>query len=143
MSILNWQVNSISNFASFLTVITHNSTVSFKVIHFLLCIKGSNESPNFENFMCSGENLPNSSGNFLNHKSLFLQILYHTLLSWNITPLYFLAQTLYTLVKTSSFKCKFLKLSSSRVKIRQIRYVSFEATSRFFLRVFIILQCHY
>ena len=89
MSILNWQVSSISNFASFFIVITHNSPVSFKLIHFLLCIKGSNESPNFENFMCSGENLPNSSCHFPNHKSVFLQILHHTLVSWNKTPLYF------------------------------------------------------
>ena len=89
MSVLKWQVNSISNFASFFIVITQNSLLSFKHIHFLLCIKGSNESPNFENFVCSGENLPNSSCHFPNHKSVFLQILHHSSVSWKITPLYF------------------------------------------------------
>ena len=46
MSILNWQVNSFSNFTSFFNVMTHNSPVSFKLIHFLLWIKGSHQSPN-------------------------------------------------------------------------------------------------
>ena len=36
----------------------------------------------------------------------------------------FLAQTLYTLVKSSPLKSKCLRLSSSRFKIRQIRYVN-------------------
>ena len=74
MSILEWQVNSISNFASFFIVLMHNSPQIFKLIHFLLCIKGSNESPNFENFVCSGENLPNSSCYFPNHQLVFLQV---------------------------------------------------------------------
>ena len=134
MSILKWQVNSISNFTSFFIVITHNSRLNFKLIHFLLCIKGSNESPNFENFIYSGENLPNSSSHFPNHKSVFLQILHHTLVSWNIAPLYFFSSNIIYL------KCKLL---SSRVKIRQIPYVNFETTSQFLFRFFIILQCHY
>ena len=75
-------------------VITHNSAVSFKLIHFLLCIKGFNDGPNFENFKCSGENLPNSSCHFPNHKSVFLQILHHTLVSWNIAPLYFFSSNI-------------------------------------------------
>ena len=45
-SILNWQVNSSSNFASFFIVMTHNSPVN-KLMHFLLRIKGSHQSPNF------------------------------------------------------------------------------------------------
>ena len=36
-----------------------------------------------------GQNLPNFSCHFPNHKSVFLQILHHTLVSWNIGPLYF------------------------------------------------------
>ena len=129
MSILKRQVNSISNFASFFIVITHNSPLSFKLIHFLFCIKGSNESPKFENFVCSGENLPNSSCHFPNHKSAFLPILHHILLSWNISPLYLLAQKLYNLVKSSPLKCKFLRLSSSWVKIRKILHVSWNGKS--------------
>ena len=89
MSVLNWQVNSVSDFAPFFIFITHNSPVNFKHIHFLLWIKGLHKSPNFETFKCSGEILPNFSCHFLNHKLVFLQILHNYSLSWKITPLYF------------------------------------------------------
>ena len=89
MSISNWLVNSSSNFASFFIVTMHNSPLSFKLIHFRLCIKESNESPDFESFVSSGENLTNSSCHSPNHKSVFLQILHHLIASWNIAPLYF------------------------------------------------------
>ena len=82
-------LNSSSNFASFFIVMTHNSSVDFKLILFLLWIKGSDQYPNFETFNCSGENLPYSSCHFPNHKSVFLQILHHPSVSWKITPLYF------------------------------------------------------
>ena len=88
MSILKWQVNSSSNFASFFIVMTHNSFVNFKLIRFLLWIKGPHQTPNFEILKYSGEDLPYSSFHFPNHKSVFLQILHHSLLSWKITPLY-------------------------------------------------------
>ena len=143
MSVLKWQVNSSSNFALFFIAMTHNSSVIFKVIHFLLWAKGSHQSSNLDTFQCSGENLPNcschfpssksfffkfgssfsvtkdSSNNiyfaqkeaikvkifeafecsgqnlsnslcqFWNDKSISLQILYSSSVSWNITPLYF------------------------------------------------------
>ena len=89
MSILKRQVNSSSNIPSFFIVMTHNSSVNFKLIHFLLWIKGSHQSPNFETFKCSGENLPNSSCHFPNHKPVFLQILHDSSVSLKITPLYF------------------------------------------------------
>ena len=55
MSILNWQVSFFSNFASFFSVITHNSSVTFKLMHFLLLTKGSHQSPNFDTSNCCGE----------------------------------------------------------------------------------------
>ena len=81
------------NFTSFFIVMTHISSVNFKLIHFVLWIKGSHQSPNFETFECSGENLPNSSchGFFSNHNSVFLQILYHSSVVWKIILLYFLS----------------------------------------------------
>ena len=53
MSILNWKVNSCSNFESFFIVMTHNSHVNFKLIQFLLCTKHPNKSPNFQTFKCA------------------------------------------------------------------------------------------
>ena len=85
MSILKWQANSSSNFTLFFIVMTHNTSVNFKVIHFLLWTKRSHPTPNFDTFKCSGKNL----WNFSNHKSVFLQILHHSSVSWKITPLYF------------------------------------------------------
>ena len=89
MSILKWQVSSSSIFVSFFSVMTHNSSVNFKVIHFLLWGKGSHQSSNFDTLECSGENFPNSSCHFPSNKSVFLQILHHSSMPWKITPLYF------------------------------------------------------
>ena len=169
---------------------THNSSVNFKVVHFLLSGKGSHQSSNFDTFECSGENLPNSSCHFPSSKSVFLQILHHSSMpwkitpmyffssnniyfaqkepvkakifetfecsdgnlsnsichlwndksiplqilnpssvSWKITPLYFLAQIIYTLLKRSLLKWKSLRVSSAQVKICQIPDVNFETTS--------------
>ena len=65
------------------------SHVNFKFIHFLLWAKGSHQNSNFDTFEFSGENLPNSSCHFSSNKSVFLQILHHSSMSWKITPLYF------------------------------------------------------
>ena len=79
MSILKRQVNSSSNFSSFFSVATHNSSVNFQLMHFLLWTKRSHESTNFDPFKCSDENLANSSCHFSNHNSVFLQILHDSL----------------------------------------------------------------
>ena len=67
----------------------NNLSMDFKPIPFLLLIKGSHQSPNFETFKYYGENLSYSSCHFPNHQLVFLQILYHPSVSWKITPLYF------------------------------------------------------
>ena len=61
MSILKQQVSSSSILVSFFIVMTHNSTLNLKLIHFLLWTKGSYESSNFDTFDFSGENFQNSS----------------------------------------------------------------------------------
>ena len=87
---VNFQMTSqfLFNFASSFIVTRHNSSVNFKLINFLLWTKGSHQNPNFHFFKCSGGNLPNFSCHFSNHKSVFLRILYHYLVSWKMTPLY-------------------------------------------------------
>ena len=89
MSILKRQVNSSSDFSSFFSVITHNSSVHFYLMHFLLWTKGSYESTKFDTFKGFGENLSNSSCHFPNRKSVFLQILHHSSVLCKITSLYF------------------------------------------------------
>ena len=84
MSILKLQVNSSSDFSSFFSVITYNSSVSLQFIHFLLWAKGSHENNNFDTFKCSDENFPNSSCHFPNHKSVFF-FFYQGFLSRTLT----------------------------------------------------------
>ena len=69
--------------------LTHNCSVNFKLIHFPLWIIGFNQTSNLDTIMGSGENLPNFSCHFPNCRSIFLQILLHSLVSWKIIPLYF------------------------------------------------------
>ena len=102
MSSLKRQVISSLNITSFFIVMTQSFSVNF-----LLLLKGSHKSPNFETFKCSGENFPYYSCHFSNHKSVFLQILHDSSVSWKITPLYFFKATLYTLHKRNQSKSKF------------------------------------
>ena len=89
------------------------SLVNIKLIQFLFWMKVSQESPNFETFEFSGEN--------------FLMLFLKAQISFPLN----LAQTFYTLVKSSPLKGKFLRLLSSRVKIHwvKITHVNFEVNS--------------
>ena len=104
MSVLSCWVNSFSNFASFLIVMTRNSLVNSKLIYFLLWIKGFHQSHNFETFECCRENLPNCSCHFPNHKSVFLQILQDSSVSRKITPSYFFRSNIIYFARKGSIK---------------------------------------
>ena len=67
------KIHQIPHVMSFFIVMTQNSSVNFKLIHFLLWTKKSHQSPNFDTFKCSGENLPKSSSHFSNHTSFFFK----------------------------------------------------------------------
>ena len=106
MSLLKRQVSSSSIFISFFIVMTHNSTVNLKLIHFLLWTKRSYQSSNFDTFKCSGENLQNSSCHFPSNKSVFLQILHHSSVSWKITLLYFFSSNNIYFAQKETIKVK-------------------------------------
>ena len=118
------QVSSSSMFVSFFIVITHDSSVNFKVIHFLLCTKGSNQSPNFDTFECSGENYPNSS--FQPTSQLFFKF-YITLSA--IKDDFFLYFIISSNIYFAQKEPIEVRLSSSQVKVCQIPHVSFRTTS--------------
>ena len=63
----------------------------------------------FEIFECSGENLPNSSCHFPNHKSVFLQILHDSSVSWKITPLHFFRSKVIYLARKGPIKVQILE----------------------------------
>ena len=170
ISFLKAQVIFPSIDASIFSAIKQNSPILFFSSNIMYFVQRKpNKVQILEIFECSGHNLSNSSCQFWTAKSVPLQILHHLSLPWCINPLKILnskqsslpsifvpilsaikhnfstllAQTLYNLVKSSPWKCKFLRLLSSGVKIHQIPYVNFEMTSQFLFRFFIILQCHY
>ena len=88
---------------------TWYSSVDFKLVHFLLWIKGSHQSRNFETFDCSGKNFPNSSCHFPNYKSVFPQILHHSSVLWNITFLYIFISNIICLVEKEPVKVQIFK----------------------------------
>ena len=80
----------------------------------------------FENFERSGQNLSNSLWQFLNEKSIPLQILYPSSVSWKITPLYFFStNNIHFLLIRSPLKWKSLRLLRAQVKMCQIPYANF------------------
>ena len=140
MSILKRQVNSSSNFAPFFIVMTHNSSVTFKLVHFLRWIKGFHQSPNFETIKCSGENLLYFLCHFLNYKSVFLQILHHSLVSWKISHLFLFRSNVIYFAQKKPIKVEILRISSAQIKIHQ-SLVIFETANLFFFKFYITLQC--
>ena len=139
---MNLQVHSSSNVASFFIDMTRNSPVNFKLMHSLLWIKGSYQSSNFDTFEWSGENSPNSSYHFSNHKSAFLQILHDFSVSWKITPLYFFSSNIIHFVQKNPIKVLIVE-TIARAKICQIPQVNFETTSQFLFNFLITFQCCY
>ena len=87
--LVNFQVTSqfLFKFCIILHCHGYHSSVNFNLMHFLPWAKGSHQSPNFDTFKSSGENLPNFC-HFSNHQSVFLQIFHNSSVSWKIIPLY-------------------------------------------------------
>ena len=141
MSILKRQVNSPSNFASFFIVMTKNSPVNFKLIHFLLWIKESHQSTNFETFKCSRESFPNSSCNFWKQKSVFLQILHQYSVPSNITPLYFLSWSIIYFGQKQLSKGKIFEIFVCLGQSLLNSSCQFW-TSQFLFKFCIVLYCH-
>ena len=142
MSVLKQQVNSSLILVSFFIVMTHKSSVNFKLIHFLLWTKGSHQSPNFQAFVCSGKNLPNSSCHFPNQKLFFLQILHHSSVSWKITPLYIFSLKIIYFAQKEHIKVKILETFKCLGQNSSNPYVNFETTSQFLFKFCITLQSH-
>ena len=98
-------------------------------MYFLLWTKGSHQSPNFDTFKHSGENLLNSSCYFPNHKSIFVQILHDSSVSWwKIIPLYFFRSNSIYFAQKEQSTSKVLRFLSTGIKIYQILVV-FETTN--------------
>ena len=123
-----WQVNSSSNFASFFIVMT--LLCKFQAQSFSTFLE-SHQSPNFETFKCTGEDLPYSLRHFPNNRSVFLQILHSSLVSEKITPLALYLPNVIYFAQKEQIQVKILRILNTYFKIHQI-LVSFETTNQFF-----------
>ena len=90
MSILKRQVDSSPNFAFLFSFMRGNSSVLFfSSSKFYFAQKETIKVKIFETCKCLSQNLSNFLCQFGNDKSLPLQILHRSSVSWEITPLYF------------------------------------------------------
>ena len=142
MWILKQMVNSSSNFSSFFNVITHNFSVNFYFVQLLLWTKESHQSPNFETLECSGENFRNSLCHFSNSKSVFLQILHDSSVSWKITPLHFFRSNFIYFAQKEPTKGYIYETSEcSGQNSPNSSRANSERTDQLFFKFCITLQC--
>ena len=69
------------------SVITYNYSISFWLKHNTLSTKVAHQSANFYTCHCLHKNSPNSSCHFWDQKSVSLQTLHHSSVSWDVTLL--------------------------------------------------------
>ena len=84
----------------------------------------------FETSKCSGQNSSNSSCQLWNDKSIPLQILHHSSLSWQITSLWILSSHFSYFGLKDPINMPILRLSIALVKICHIPHVIFQTTSQ-------------
>ena len=84
----------------------------------------------FETFKCTGQNSLNSSCQLSNDKSIPLQILHYSSLSWQITPLWILTSYFFNFGLKVPIKIPVLRISSALVKMCHIPHVIFQITSQ-------------
>ena len=80
---------------------------------------------------------------FSNKKSVFLQTLHHSSVSWDMITLpYFFIYIFLCVGQKKPIKVQIFRLSTARMKINQISYVIFQATCQFSFKFCITFQCH-
>ena len=82
----------------------------------------------FEIFKCSGQNLSNSSCHFWIDKSIPLQVLYHSSLSWHIIPLLILSSYIFNFRQKDAIKVPFWRLSSALVPNSSCQFLETQAS---------------
>ena len=128
-------------FESSFIVMTHKSYEMFYLKHYMILTERAHQCTIFQTVSALLKIHPILYVIFATTMSGFIQSLRHCLVSSKITPLYFLAQTLYNLDKNSPSNEVF-GLLSDWVKTHKIPYVIFETTIQFFFKLCHTLQCH-
>ena len=138
MSFFKPQVNFHLNFATPLSVMTHNSSEIFQLKQYMLWTKRAHQCTIFRRLGALMKFHPIPHAIFETTRSGFIQVLHHYSVSWKITPLF--SSNLIYFGENSPLKWNF-RTSECWVKIHQIRHVIFETMSQFFLKLCITLQC--
>ena len=84
----------------------------------------------FETFKCFGQYSSNFSCQLWNEKSIPLQILRHSSLSWKITPVWILSSYFFNFGLKDPIEIWILRLSSALLKICHIPHVIFQTTGQ-------------
>ena len=144
ISILKWQVDSSPNVVSLFSFIKDNSPplyfVSSNNIYFPQ--KEPSKVKISETFECSGQYLSNFLCQFWNDKSISLQILYTSSVSWEITALYFFSSKNIFFARKEpikvkiceTFKCSRQNLSNSLCQFWNDKSIP--------LQIYITIQFH-
>ena len=142
MSSLKPRVSFALNFASYFSVMTHNSSEIFWLKHYMLGKKKAHQSITFQNFECFNESSHNSSCHFWNNKVKVYSNFALLFSVIKITPLYFFLSQTFILWTKKAHRSENLRLFSGWVNIHQIPHAMFEITGQFFVKFCITLQCH-
>ena len=129
-------------FASFLIVMTHNSTVNFKLIRFLLWIKQSHQTHNFETSKSSCEKFAKFFISFKEVPISFPTNFASIFSASCIIPLSLVSSKMIYFGQKQPIKVQIMRFLSVRVKIHQIHYVNFELAAQFHFEFCIIIHCH-
>ena len=112
LSLVSWKITPLYFFSSSNIYYAQKELIKVKI---------------FQTFNCSGRNLSNSLCQVWNDKTILLQILYPSSLSWKITPLcFFWVETNIYFARKEPIKMKMFDtwVKTAQVKICQIRHVN-------------------
>ena len=127
---------------SFDTALVKTHQISHVNFETISQFHGSHQSLNLGTFECSGESLPNSSCHFSNNKSVFLQILHHSSVSWKITPLYFFSSKIIYFGLKEPINVQIFETSKCSGQNLSNSLCQFWTTSQFLFKFCITLPCH-
>ena len=85
--------------------------------------KNSPPKRNFQTFEWLGKNSPNFSCHIWNHRSVFLETLLHSSVSWEITHMYFFSWHFIWFGQKEPIKVQNIKLSTAHVKFYQLCFL--------------------
>ena len=124
LSILKRQVHSSPNFVSLFNLMKDNSSDLFTSNNIYFAKNEPIKMKIFKTFKCLGQYSSNSSCQLWNNKSIPPQILRHSSVLWQITPLWILSSYFFNFGLKDPIKIPILRLSSALVK-----FAIFQTTS--------------